>query len=167
MRILLLLACAITVWSAERNDDWYRGHYAVLAERAATASLPLLYYPEDTFTPNHNALIRVRDPLIQGVLAARFAAERDERRKWNLLMLLINRIEKGHTGDDEGPVLAACLRGLTAKDEWLKTESVWGVGLFGNASHIPAVEEAGHDLSDVVADEAGRTIAKLRLRPVQ
>jgi len=163
---LLILLCTICI-SQERNEEWYRESYRKLARAAAASSLPELYYPTSTFTPPHWALMKIRDPVLQDVLVELFNGDRNERNKWNYLLIMINRQRHHNQPDSVDKVLSCCLGGVMAKDEWLKTESVWGVGFYGNESHIQIIEDARNDMSEFVADEANRTISKLRMRPLR
>jgi len=167
LAVMALIMLVTGAAAAERDVEWYKASYRSLALKAAERSLPHLYYPTSTFTPHHWALMKMRDPLVQDVLVALYGSDANERSRWNYLVIMINRERKHGQPDPVQAILGCCIAGVQAKDEWLKTESIWGVGFYGDESHIELIMDARNDLSDVVAEEADRTIRKLRSRPVR
>lgn len=166
LRILascLLLACTLTP-AAERDQAWYRQRYETLLDGALQDPVPRLYYNDLILPAPHSALARVDDPLIDEVLLHRYPRLASDRERWNVLVILLGRTADHRVSSALDPVIDLCLAGGRSTDEWLRTESVYGLGLLGDERHLPEIERLINDSSENVAREIMRARALIRAR---
>jgi hypothetical protein len=166
LRILaacLLLACTLAP-AAERDQAWYLQRYEALLEGALQDQVPELYYDDLILPAPHSALARVDDGLIDGVLLRRYPRLASDRERWNVLVILLGRTSIHHVSGAIDQVVALCLAGARSPDEWLRTESVFGLGLLGDERHLPEIERLINDSSANVAREIMRARAQIRAR---
>jgi hypothetical protein len=158
-----LLACTLAP-AAERDQAWYLQRYEALLDGAMQDPVPELYYNDLILPAPHSALARVDDALIDGVLLHRYPRLASDRERWNVLVILLGRTADHRVSSALDPVIDLCLAGAQSSDEWLRTESVYGLGLLGDERHLPEIERLINDSSDNVAREIMRARAQIRAR---
>lgn len=126
-----------------------------LIETVRHERIEQLYY--DEYPPNIKELM-VR-PNIVSELTGAYARGGDDYYRFNLIVILNHRAA---LDDTDKAALVQCLE--TALDDefsWVRTEAVWGIGLFGARRSIPRVISLLDDPDSKVVNEAVLTLAKL------
>jgi len=169
---VLLLAIAITTWLSAFDGDeaFYTERYRQLAASACQETISELYYSDDLKSPAQVALERVQDHYADQALLRYFANAAAGRDRWNILVIMLARQRNGRLSVPSDEVVRLCEQGLASPDEWLRTESAFGLGLIGGVEQVPLLQPLRADQCASVAEEADTAIALINDRaggPIQ
>lgn len=159
--LLVLLVAALPASEAGRTADFPQ-RVGNLLDALATNPLPQLYYQPAMFTPPLWAMIKLR-----GAAAEIITRSEDHALplfRFNVVTALIHRLKLGGY-TDERPLIAGFLaRCLVDQDPWLRTEAVWGLGMYGDSSHLPAIRPLLQDAFKRCAAEAQTAVRLIERR---
>ena len=162
MRILFILLILISSqFGAERNEKYYAERYSLLINSALSQSITSLYYSSEIKSAAHNALESVDDSVIDLAIIEKYKMVNQERDKWNLLVIMIGRINTYHVSTEVDWVIRRCISNLSSKDDWLRTESVYGLGLNGNMDNLNDLKSVDGDVCESVIFELNRAKANI------
>lgn len=161
MRCVLLLIVLLAVIPAQeatgRTAD-FATRVGNLLDALAANPQPQLYYQPSLFTPPLWAMVKLRGAAPE--IIARAEDHALPLFRFNVVTALIHRLRLGHYDDERQLITDFLARRLTDQDPWVRTEAVWGLGLYGDSSHLPAIRLLVDNAFERCAAEA-RTAIRL------
>ena len=148
---------AATIVTASNSPD-----LSTIKDKLKSGVIETLYYGEKDFSPSIRELIAANGNEEQLISAYNSLDNEQVNLKHTILIVMIKK-QQANTLVSDGPdkIKAVLVSALTDDHFWVRTEAVWGLRFFGDATLMRRIAPLVDDKSDFVRKEAQATLVEL------